>query len=79
MCCDGFVELAGAVYQMLAVPEMEWQGIVIQSAGAAVLLLQIGTLNFCLSTSGSTVNVLITNKLQVAWLLFFIVIGKILF
>ena len=36
-------------------------------------------LNFCLFTLDPTVNMLITNKLQVAWLLFFIVIGKILF
>ena len=36
-------------------------------------------LNFPLSTSDLTVNMLITNKLQVAWLLFFIVIEKILF
>ena len=47
--------------------------------GSHVFLPKIWALNFCLSTSGSTVNMLITNKLQVAWLLFFIVIGKILF
>ena len=44
-----------------------------------IFLTEFRALNFCLSTSGSTVNVLITNKLQVAWLLFFIVIEKILF
>ena len=39
----------------------------------------IRAINFCLSTSDLTVNILITNKLQMAWLLFFIVIEKILF
>ena len=31
-----------------------------------IFLTEFRALNFCLSTSGSTVNVLITNKLQVA-------------
>ena len=40
---------------------------------------QIWAKSFCIFTLYSTLNILITNKLRVAWLLFFIVIGKILF
>ena len=41
--------LVMGISTLLAVPEMEWQGIVIQTAGNAVSLQQIGIIKISLS------------------------------